>query len=176
MVDKVKARVMRTFFADEIVAMDEQVKKVLPRYTKDELANAKYRFGEIFICGLAANDGAKKIKDLGDVVNQVAQYKLMRYIPNTSWFMDIETGEYFKMAEQRVGNNKYYNIYYYTNQFKHGQMYVVEFANLCANLADNSSVYYGTEFTLGEIKEIFKSNMEERFARSYAYKMTELQK
>jgi len=155
---KLKDKIYYKIHAKEIVAKDEEEKKEFPKYTKEQLENSKYYLGEIFIGGLATNNGKNKVKNILGEYNIPEKYAILRNIPNTYWFMDIETGEYYKLASKMVNFNSYWLISTTTNEFKHDNYYVVEINNFIAMLNSGvNSFDCCDEVGLRDLKEMYKN-------------------
>lgn len=154
---KLKDKIYYSLHAKEIILADEEEKKGFPKYTKEQLDNFKYSLGEIFIGGLATNNGKNKVKNILGEYNIIEKYAILRNMPNTYWFMDIETGEYYKQASKMVNYNSYWLISTTTNEFKHDNYYVVETMNFIAMLnSGENSFDWCDEVSLRDLKEMYK--------------------
>ena len=145
--------------------VDIKEKQTLKQNTLEELKQAKYLLGEIYIGGISKNDTNKRIENLWDVMDNVERYVLLRRLPNSEWFMDIETGEYYKQAEIVVDYNTFCKIRYSVNSFKHKTYYITETMNLMS-LINEEEHAYNSIVDVDKIKAIFRSEVKYNFLKN----------
>ena len=150
---------------EDVEKLDEKEKQTLSQCTHEELKQNKYLLGEIFIGGLSSNVGNSKIENLWDVIENIEQYAILRKIPNTDWFMDIETGEYYKRAKNIIEHNTCCNITYSANDFEHKSLYVTETIDFILMIRQDGITNL-TEMNIDEIKETYKKGFKYSFLKN----------
>ena len=164
LLDRLRKKIFNKLGIKTTEEKDEQERQLLPQISPEELKNSKYILGEIYIGGLAKNNNNKTINNLWEVNDSVEKYVILRRLPDSKWFIDIKTGEFYKLANTFVDNNTYCNIKYYTNDFKHKNYYVVETIDLISAL-DQEDFTRNSILTAEEIKLLCKNGWKFEFLK-----------
>ena len=164
LLDQLREKIFNKFGIKTPEEKDEDERKALPQFTIEELRTAKYLLGDICVGGLATNCENKRIDNLWEVADSVEKFVLLSRMPNSSWFMDIETGEYYKLANTLIDNNVFCNIKYFANDFKYKNYYVVETLDLISVVIQDE-FSKDSKLSREEIKLLLKNGWKYEFLK-----------